>query len=391
MKMEILVLGGAGRQAYATIKDLLEVDTKEVTRVIAADKDFERVKKVVESFQSDKLEAAQVDVYNHAELVKLMKDVDIVVNETDLSGGIPRRVLEAALEANTHYVDIGWLPEETEKCLELSDKFEEAGLTALIDLGSSPGVTNLIAKDIVDRLDSVETIEINMGHLYEGSMIPLKEPYFGAFDEFIIKPKVLRDGKIVELPPRSGMKCVEFPAPIGIRYAFLIPHAEIYTFAKVFGEKGIKNAGVRFGFPPDFVEKVMFLIEAGIITTDTIEVNGVKVRPLDVLRACLAKLSEQGKVTEYSCHLITVIGGENGEKVEYVAERFDVATPELGLSITQYRTGPPPSIGARMIYRGVIKKRGVFTPEMGAIDTKYFFEELRKRGQNIKISKKIYL
>jgi len=43
-------------------------------------------------------------------------------------------------------------------------------------------------------------------------------------------------------------------------------------------------------------------------------------------------------------------------------------------------SGPPPSIGARMIYRGIIKKRGVFTPEMGAIDTNYFFEGLRKRG-----------
>ncbi|HUV46378.1 MAG TPA: saccharopine dehydrogenase NADP-binding domain-containing protein, partial [Dehalococcoidia bacterium] len=71
--MKVLVLGGAGRMAYAIIRDLLEIDTNEVSKVVIADINYEKVKNVADKFQNEKLVPVCIDIAEYAKLVDLMK------------------------------------------------------------------------------------------------------------------------------------------------------------------------------------------------------------------------------------------------------------------------------------------------------------------------------
>ncbi len=388
--MKVLILGGAGGMAYAAMKDLLEVDTEEISQIVAADINQDKVEQVARGFGSGKLRPASIDIAEHAKLVEMMAGFDVVVNSTVTAGSIPVAVLRAALKARVNMLDLGAWPEETRQCLALDDAFKEAGLTAILGFGSSPGTTNLMAKFLVDRLDTVDTIELSFAYARVGtSTVPLKVPFLGALTEFTAEPEVFREGSFIKLPPQSGLEDIQYPEPIGIRRSFFIGHPEIATFPESFRDKGIKNVSMKAGFNPDFAEKVNFLIALGIISEEAIKVGDNTVVPLDVLSACLAKLPpEEGEVKDYGCTRVIARGERAGESLEYTALLFN--RPQKGLTGTQLRTGIPLSIGARMLCRGEIRRKGVFPPEIG-VAPKPFFGEIAKRGLKIALTSRTFL
>jgi lysine 6-dehydrogenase len=389
--MKVLVLGGAGRMAYAIIKDLLEIDTDEVSKVVIADINYEKVKNVADKFQNEKLVPACIDIAEYAKLVDLMKGCDVVIDSTYVSGTTSLSVMRAALEAGAHVVNLGQLGKEEEKqAATMSDALTKAGLSGILGLGSSPGISNLMVRELADRLDTMNTVEINFAYESVGtSTLPIKEPFAFAFEEFVERPLIFQDTKFVTIPPQSGIQYIEFPAPIGMRPAFCIPHSEVWTVAETFEGKGIKNVSVRAGFAPDFVKKVNFLVDCGLMSHNPLKVGGIDVIPSDVLFSCLAQLPpEQGEVVDYGCTRVVAVGTKNKEKVEYTALMLN--RPYKGLTNAQHRTGHSPSIAARMLYKSEIKTKGVFPPERG-VDPKRFFRELTKRELEIAVTSRTFI
>lgn len=389
--MNVLILGGAGRMAYATIKDLLEIDTDEVSKVVIADINYEKVKNVADKFQNAKLVPVCIDITKHAKLADLMKESDVVIDSTYVSGTTSLSVMKAALEAGAHVINLGQLGKEEEKqATTMSDAFAKAGLSGIMGLGSSPGISNLMVRELADRLDTVNTVEISFAYESVGtSTLPIKEPFAFAFEEFVESPLIFQDAELVKIPPQSGTQYIEFPAPIGMRPAFCIPHSEVWTVAETFEKKGIKNVSVRAGFAPDFVKKVNFLVDCGLMSHKSLKVGGIDVIPSDVLFSCLAQLPpEQGEVVDYGCTRVVAVGIKNKEKVEYTALMLN--RPYKGLTNAQHRTGHSPSIAARMLYKGEIKTKGVFPPERG-VDPKPFFRELAKRELEIAVTSRTFV
>ncbi|MCD6390546.1 MAG: saccharopine dehydrogenase NADP-binding domain-containing protein [Dehalococcoidia bacterium] len=387
--MRVLVLGGAGRMAYAIIKDLLEIDTDEVSKVIIADINCEKVKNVADEFQNEKLIPACIDIAEYAKLVNLMKGSDVVIDSTYVSSTTSLSIIKAALEARVHVINLGQLDKEEEKqAATMSDAFTKAGLSGVLGLGSSPGISNLMVRELADRLDTMSTVEISFAYESIGtSTLPIKEPF--AFEEFVESPLIFQDAKFVTVPPQSGIQYIEFPAPIGMRPAFCIPHSEVWTVAETFEEKGVKNVSVRAGFTPDFVKKVNFLVDCGLMSHKPLKVGDIDVIPSDVLFSCLVQLPpEQGEVVDYGCTRVVAVGTKNKEKVEYTALMLN--RPYKGLTNAQHRTGHSPSIAARMLYRGEIKTKGVFPPERG-VDPKPFFRELAKRELEIAVTSSAFV
>jgi len=389
--MRVLVLGGAGRMAYAIIKDLLEIDTDEVSKVIIADINCEKVKNVADEFQNEKLIPACIDIAEYAKLVNLMKGSDVVIDSTYVSSTTSLSIIKAALEARVHVINLGQLDKEEEKqAATMSDAFTKAGLSGILGLGSSPGISNLMVRELADRLDTMSTVEISFAYESIGtSTLPIKEPFAFAFEEFVESPLIFQDAKFVTVPPQSGIQYIEFPAPIGMRPAFCIPHSEVWTVAETFEEKGVKNVSVRAGFTPDFVKKVNFLVDCGLMSHKPLKVGDIDVIPSDVLFSCLVQLPpEQGEVVDYGCTRVVAVGTKNKEKVEYTALMLN--RPYKGLTNAQHRTGHSPSIAARMLYRGEIKTKGVFPPERG-VDPKPFFRELAKRELEIAVTSSAFV
>ena len=396
MGMRVLILGGAGNVALATARDLLEFDKDNVGSLVLADQRFEDVQQRAISLGSEKVSAAAVDISDRKSLVELARGADIVINEAH-AGILQLLAMEAALEARTNYIDLGTFPEVLNKQLKLDPEFEKAGLTAIVGLGSGPGINNIIARYLADKLQTVESIHMSFAATsLTKSTSPLSLPYDvgGLWALFTLKPIVFEDGKFVEKPSfyslykEGRLEQCQFPNPIGICQLGYFPHVEPHTLAVYLADKGVKNVDVKGAFSQKVIEKFGLLIDIGLTSPEPMMIKGVKVVPQDVLAACVGRLSnETAEPIEYGCTRVTVVGQKNGQVLEYTAEMF--SGPYRGLNAVQHRTGHAPAIGARMIDRGTINRRGVFPPEAG-VPPEAFLNELKRRELQVSYTYRSY-
>lgn len=394
--MRVLILGAAGNVALATERDLLEIDGVEVTELILADLNFENVRRRALELGSEKVRAAEVDIHDRKSLVKLADTADVIINEAH-AGPLQLLAMEAALEARTHYIDLGTFPEILHGQLKLNSEFEKAGLTAILGLGSGPGINNIIARVLADKLDRADSIVMSFAtKSLTKSSGPLSLPYDvgGLWALFTLKPVIFENGAFVEKPSfydlyKQGLlEQAQFPDPIGISRLGYFPHVEPHTIPVSLAEKGVRTVFVKGGFSEAVIEKFGLLIDIGLAEVEPTSVRGVPVIPQDVLAACVAKLPVQKtEPLDFGCTRVEVRGEKNGQELEYVAEMF--SGPYRGLNGVQHRTGHAPAIGARMIERGVIKRRGAFPPEIG-VPTDVFFKELAKRELKVSYSSRAF-
>ncbi len=132
--MRIVVLGGAGKMGAISVEDL--VVNPRVDEVILADRDMEGAAAIADYLDSPKLTITESDLNDHDALVALLDSADACVNATVYYTNM--KVMEACLEAGTHYVDMGGLFHGTLKQLELNDRYAEAGISAVLGMGSAP-------------------------------------------------------------------------------------------------------------------------------------------------------------------------------------------------------------------------------------------------------------
>jgi lysine 6-dehydrogenase len=373
--MKALVIGASGQMGAETVRDLVDFYDAEV---IAADLNLERVKKVVKSTKSKKSEAIQLDVNDPQALKKAMKGVDVVLNcawyELNMT------IMPAAIKAGAHYTDLGGLYFGTLKQLKLDKQAKDAGVTCILGIGSSPGITNLCGKAASEKLDKVDTINI---YCTWGTKDNLDNAAFPAYsirtvmDELTQEPMIVENGKHKPVPPMSGEVEVIFPEPAGKVVAGYIKHSETATMAEYIG-KGTKNVSFRIGFPPNDIRTFRTLVQLGFDSTKKI----TDVSPKDFITTMYLNAITSGRestemIDEYDYFRVDTIGKKDGMPARVT--HYVTTWNDRKRGITSGRdTATPPSIAAAWLAGGKIKKRGVLPPE-ACIDPEPFFFDLGKR------------
>ncbi|HSR33764.1 MAG TPA: saccharopine dehydrogenase NADP-binding domain-containing protein, partial [Anaerolineae bacterium] len=157
--MRIVVLGGAGMMGCIAVQDLARSDA--VDQVVIADLSPERAQQVADYVGGSKITWVRTDVRDHEALVEILRGAGACLNATIYYFNL--EIMGACLEAGTHYTDLGGLFHTTRKQLELHEQFKAAGLSAVLGVGSAPGVPNVQARYAADRLDTIEYIRIYDG------------------------------------------------------------------------------------------------------------------------------------------------------------------------------------------------------------------------------------
>src|SRR5579884_987545 len=231
--MHIIVLGGAGAMGRVTVRALSEYD--DVEQVTVADYNAERARELAalqqESLVGNTLSVQQIDVRDFKRLRDLIRGADAVLSAIDYAYNLP--VLTACIQERVHYADLGGLFHMTRTLLALSDEAEAAGITAIMGMGGTPGITNLLARLAVDQLERVESIKVQLGCSdTTPSTAPLVAPYSirTILDECTKSPQVFQDGEWLPQAPLSGQEELEFPAPVGRASAVYSLHSECATF-----------------------------------------------------------------------------------------------------------------------------------------------------------------
>ncbi len=375
--MHIIVTGGAGAMGRIAVRTLLEME--DVDQVTIADYSEERAREVAASLNSSKIQVRQIDVNDEERLRGLLRGADALLNAVEYVFNLP--VLRACIKERIHYADLGGLFHMTRRLLELRAEAEAAGITAIVGMGGTPGVTNLLARLAVDRLDRVDTIQVQLGCSdATPSTAPLVAPYSirTILDEFTKEPQVFQDGTWYPQRPLSGQEEMDFPAPVGRTAAVYSLHSECATFPLSFRDKGIRHVSFKIAFPGDFVTKLKFLIDLGFGGTEPITVQGVPVVPREVLASLLETFPAED-VEPQDCDVLRIVarGTSGGQPLEITNQIVVLPYRRWGISAGALDTGTPLAIAGRMLANGEITHRGVFGPEAG-VPTEPFFRQLAR-------------
>ncbi|EKN67615.1 saccharopine dehydrogenase [Neobacillus bataviensis LMG 21833] len=383
--MKIIVIGGAGIQALGTIYDLLENDA--VNEVMVADILIEKAEERAKQIGDPRLTAKQINVLNEDETAEIIKDFDVVINSGPAF--LCPNVTRAALSAGVNYVDLGAWPEETNEQLEMTKGFEAKGITAVLGMGSGPGISNMMALAGVEQLDTVSDIDITIAMKdFTEYTSPLVTPYMldTIIDEYTLNPVVVKNGKVTKIDPLVS-RPVKFKDPIGLTRPVYTIHPEPVTLYESFKELGCKNTTFSIALPKEFHEKVEFLVRLGFGSKEPINIGGVELSPRQALLSVVNQLN-QPKVEkeQYSVTRVDVIGMKDGQHEKIMVEVYVGTEKKWNIPAGALKTSVPPSIVAQMLAQGKVTRKGVFPPEK-CIETAPFFKELAKRGMEVYLNK----
>lgn len=376
--MRISVLGGAGKMGCIAVQHL--VKDQRVDEVLIMDLNLDQAKTVAEYLNSPKVSIHAVDISDQDALVEVLKTSDVCLNATVYYMNLA--VMDACLKAGVHYTDMGGLFHTTRKQLELHDQYKEAGISAVLGMGSAPGIPNVQARYAADRLDTVESIRI-----YDGIKPPESdEPLFTyavptILDELTLAPVIFRDGEFHTCEPLSEFEDYWFTPPIGQLPMHLSLHSEVATLPHTFKGKGLRECFFKinyWGMAKSVVQKIRVLAEFGFSSREPVEVKGQRVIPRDLMVALLSgyvpPITEFLKPPlkhppDWVKEIVTEVrGAVNGKNVIY---RLGTLTVKGSLP-----TGVAPAVTAIWLAQGRIPA-GVFPPE-AVIDPLPFFKELEE-------------
>lgn len=385
--MRIVILGGAGIIGRAIAKDLAE--DRGVGEIVVADLDLDGAKKVASELNRPGVTAERIDVSDNAQLVRLIKGAGAVINSVQYYFNLP--VMKACLEARTHYVDLGGLFHVTRRQLELDGDYAKAGLTAVLGLGSCPGIANIQARTVADRLDTVESIRVYNGSTPDqGDSLAWAYSIQTIFDEITQPPIIYRDGQFRETAPLGEEELFRFQEPIGVSKVHLSLHSEVATLPLSYAAKGIRECFFKisfFGYSEKALRQLQFLADLGLAGTEAIEVRGAKVRPRDVLVETLKRAPqvERTKSLGFKDIVTEIRGIKAGKPVTGTVETTAHPHAEWGLSGGTLLVASPPAIVARRLAEGKIATVGVKPPEQ-AVEAAPFFKDLEARGAKTTVS-----
>lgn len=353
------------------------------SEIVIADIDYEKASECVSGFGDECLSALRVDATSPQEIKDVIKGSDVVVNCCGPFYKLGPIVLKAVIESKIDYVDVCDDFDATRLLLDMDKKAKKAGITAVIGLGSSPGIANLLVKLCADQmLDEVESIDIYHAHggePTEGAAVVAHRIHSMLADIPMYLDGEFTTVRYFEDSGKALEEDVDFQC-VGTHRVYPYPHPETITLPNYIKCRRVTNMGCVI--PKEYYSLIQDIVRLEIVAEEPIDVKGQMVKPFDFTIAYI--LSQRERIlmetdfgTQRGCLKITMKG-----KVDKKPHRFDFSLASEGQSMGE-GTGIPVALGAVLMHRGKITEKGVLPPE-GCINPFDFLmlmqEHLKIRG-----------
>ncbi|MDY6256850.1 MAG: saccharopine dehydrogenase family protein [Bacteroidaceae bacterium] len=397
----VLIIGAGGVASVAAHKVAQNSDV--FTDIMIASRTESKCKVLAKAIEDKGLvpkgsiKTAHVDADNVPELVALFNEFkpDLVMNLAlpyqDLT------IMEACLQSGVSYLDTANYEPKDEAHFEYSwqwafkERFEQAGLTAILGCGFDPGVTSIYtayaAKHHFDEIQYLDIVDCNAGDHHKAFATNFNPEI--NIREITQKGLYWENGKWVETEPLEIHKPLNYPE-IGPKESYLLHHEEIESLVKNYPT--IKRARFWMTFGEQYLKHLEVIQNIGMSRIDEIEYTAeaadgsgpvkVKIVPLQFLKAVLPNPQELGEnyegQTSIGCRIRGIKDGK--ERTYYVYNNCShrAAYEETGMQGVSYTTGVPAMIGAMMFMKGIWKRPGVWNVE--EFDPDPFMEQLNKQG-----------
>jgi saccharopine dehydrogenase (NAD+, L-lysine-forming) len=398
---KVLIIGAGGVASVAAHKVAQNSDV--FTDIMIASRTESKCKALAKAIEDKGLvpkgsiKTAQVDADNVPELVELFNSYkpDLVMNLAlpyqDLT------IMEACLQSGVSYLDTANYEPKDEAHFEYSwqwafkERFEQAGLTAILGCGFDPGVTSIYtayaAKHHFDEIQYLDIVDCNAGDHHKAFATNFNPEI--NIREITQKGLYWENGQWVETEPLEIHQPLNYPG-IGPKESYLLHHEEIESLVKNYPT--IKRARFWMTFGEQYLKHLDVIQNIGMSRIDEIEYTAeaadgsgpvkVKIVPLQFLKAVLPNPQDLGEnyegQTSIGCRIRGIKDGK--ERTYYVYNNCShrAAYEETGMQGVSYTTGVPAMIGAMMFMKGLWKRPGVWNVE--EFDPDPFMEQLNKQG-----------
>ena len=385
---KVLVIGAGGVGSVAVHKMAMWSDMfSEITLASRRVSKCDAIAASVKSRTGVTIATAELDADDIEATTRLIEksDASLVVNLAlpyqDLN------IMEACLIAGANYLDTANYEPLDEAKFEYhwqwayQEKFEKAGLTALLGSGFDPGVTNVftayIAKHHMDNMQTLDILDCNGGD--HG------QPFATNFNpeinirEVTAPARHWQNGAWVETPALSHKQRFDFPQ-VGARNMYLMYHEELESLSKHFPE--LTRARFWMTFGDAYLTHLNVLENIGMTSIEPILYEGQEIVPLQFLKAVLPEPSGLGETTKGKTCIGNIVSGihEGKPKTVYLYNVCDHEDcfAEVGSQAVSYTTGVPAMIGASLILDKSWRKPGVWNMEQ--FDPDPFMDKLNLYG-----------
>ena len=297
-------------------------------------------------------------------------------------------LMDACLKAGIHYMDTAnYEPHDVAK-FEYSwqwayqERFEKAGLSALLGSGFDPGVTNVFTawalKHHFDEIHTLDIIDVNGGD--HGRAFATNFNPEINIREVTAECRHYEDGKFLETAPMSLHQPFTCPQNVGTYEIYRMYHEELESLVKHIPT--IRRAQFWMSFSQNYLKHLEVLQNVGMTRIDEVEFNGVKIVPLQFLKAVLPNPGDLGETTKGKTCIGNVITGvkDGKPKAVYIYNICDheACFAEVGSQAISYTTGVPAMIGAKQMFTGGWVRPGVWNIEQNDPDA--FMADLNAYG-----------
>jgi len=368
--MNIVILG-AGRVGGAMAIDLAK-DKR--FHVLVADRDERSLEALRTGYG---IPGERIDVSLESTVRRVVAKADFVISA--VPGFLGFRTLEAILECGKNVVDIAFFPEDP---FALDELARAKKVTAIVDCGVAPGMSNLLVGHVAAGLQRTDRVRIYVGGLpsvrqwpyeYKAGFSPID-----VIEEYTRPARLVRGGKVEVCPALSELELIDFP-DLGTLEAFVTDG--LRTLARTIDAPDMIEKTMRY---PGHAEKMRMLRETGFFSDTPTDIDGVSVRPIDVATRLLFPMWQMGEGDEDVTIMRIVVDGRgaagNVRTTYDLVDRFDRVTGTTAMART---TGYTATTAVRMLAAGLWTEPGVIAPErlgQNAACTDFILAGLRERG-----------
>ncbi len=366
--MQRVVVLGAGMVGSA-----IAVDLHKQYDVTSVDVDRSHLKPLDEYYQ---INTITEDLSDPAAISAIIKDVDIVISAVPGSMGF--NTLKTIIETGKNVMDIAFFPEDP---FDLDELAKEKSVTAIVDCGVAPGMSNLLLGYHHRRM-TVDSFECLVGGLPVKRILPYqyKAPFSPSdvIEEYLRPARFVENGRIVEKEALSDPEYVDID-PLGTLEAFNTDG--LRSLIKTMNVPNMKEKTLRY---PGHIDIIRALRETGFFDKEPIDVKGQKISPLDLSSVLLFRMWDLGAdEEEITVMRITISGVEKGRPQTYVynmVDRYDKTTKTSSMART---TGYTCTAAANLVLQGKFNRTGICPPEyLGEKDdhVNFIMEYLKDRN-----------
>lgn len=383
-KVVIIGAGGVGTVVAHKCAQNPEV----FTEIVLASRTKSKCDAVAKAIGSPNITTDQVDADSVEQLCALLRrhKPELVINVAlpyqDLT------IMDACLECGVNYLDTANYEPKEEAHFEYSwqwayrEKFEKAGLTAILGCGFDPGVSGVFtayaAKHYFSEMEYLDIVDCNAGD--HGKAFATNFNPEINIREVTQKGRYYQDGKWVETEPHEIHGPLNYPN-IGSRESYLIYHEELESLVQNFPT--IKRARFWMTFGQEYLTHLRVIQNIGMARIDPIMYNGVEIVPIQFLKAVLPNPQDLGENYHGETSIGCRISGKDkdGKPLTYYIYNncsHEAAYKETGMQAVSYTTGVPAMTGAMMFLTGKWRKPGVHNVE--EFDPDPFLKVLAEQG-----------